>query len=145
MLLCRIFLVVMEIPVGSALLAGWLLAATVGAPGGRIRGGRMRILHVTDHYPPAMGGIEVHVAGLAHRQALRGDSVTVLTSTPRTAEGETSADAGPVEVVRVRGVAGRVARRRRGLRPGACPRLGGRALHRAPGRGASRAAGCRPS
>ena len=64
----------------------------------------MKILHVTDHYPPAMGGIEVHVAGLAHRQALRGDSVTVLTSTPRTAQGETSVDAGPVSVVRVRGL-----------------------------------------
>ena len=64
----------------------------------------MRILHVTDHYPPVMGGIEVHVAGLAHRQSLRGDRVTVLTSTPRTAEGETSADAGPEEIVRVRGL-----------------------------------------
>jgi glycosyltransferase involved in cell wall biosynthesis len=62
----------------------------------------MRILHLTDHYPPVIGGIETHVAGLAHRQALRGDSVTVLTSTPRTAEGETSTDAGPVEVLRVR-------------------------------------------
>jgi glycosyltransferase involved in cell wall biosynthesis len=62
----------------------------------------MRIVHVTDHFVPVMGGIEVHVAGLARRQALRGDSVTVLTSTPRTADGETSADAGPEEVVRVR-------------------------------------------
>ncbi len=62
----------------------------------------MRILHLTDHYPPVMGGIETHVAGLAHRQALRGDSVTVLTPSPRTAEGATSADDGPVEVRRVR-------------------------------------------
>jgi glycosyltransferase involved in cell wall biosynthesis len=64
----------------------------------------MRILHVTDHYPPVMGGIEAHVAGLAHRQTIRGDSVMVLTSTPRTAEGMTSADAGPVRVVRARGL-----------------------------------------
>jgi len=64
--------------------------------------GRVRVLHLTDHYPPAMGGIEAHVTGLAHRQALRGDSVTVLTSTPRTAEGETSADTGPVQVIRAR-------------------------------------------
>ena len=62
----------------------------------------MRILHLTDHYPPVMGGIEAHVTGLAHRQALSGDSVTVLTSTPRTAEGETSADTGPVQVIRAR-------------------------------------------
>ncbi len=62
----------------------------------------MRILHLTDHYPPVVGGIEAHVAGLAHRQALGGDSVTVLTSTPRTAEGETSNDNGPVRVIRVR-------------------------------------------
>jgi glycosyltransferase involved in cell wall biosynthesis len=62
----------------------------------------VRILHLTDHFPPVVGGIEAHVAGLAHRQALRGDNVTVLTSTPRTAEGYKSADAGPVEVVRVR-------------------------------------------
>ena len=64
----------------------------------------MRILHVTDHYPPVVGGIEAHVAGLARRQALRGDTVTVLTSTPRTAEGRTSVDEGPVEVIRVRSV-----------------------------------------
>ncbi len=62
----------------------------------------MRILHLTDHYPPVMGGIEAHVTGLAHRQALKGHSVTVLTSTPRTAEGETSADTGPVQVIRAR-------------------------------------------
>ena len=80
------------------------LEATVGAPAGRVRGGGVKILHVTDHYPPAMGGIEVHVAGLAHRQALRGDIVTVLTSTPRTAEGQTSTDAGPVNVVGGRGL-----------------------------------------
>ena len=62
----------------------------------------MRVLHLTDHYPPVMGGLEAHVAGLAHRPALRGDSVTVLTSTPRTADGHTSDDEGPVRVIRVR-------------------------------------------
>ncbi len=61
----------------------------------------MRILHLTDHFPPVVGGIETHVAGLADRQARQGHSVTVLTSTPRTAEGQTSADAGPVQVIRV--------------------------------------------
>ncbi|NUS52434.1 MAG: glycosyltransferase family 1 protein, partial [Nocardioidaceae bacterium] len=62
----------------------------------------MRILHVTDHYPPVTGGIESHVAALATRQALRGHDVTVLTSTPRRAEGRVSADDGPVTVVRAR-------------------------------------------
>lgn len=60
----------------------------------------MRILHLTDHYPPVIGGIERHVAGLAERQARRGDRVTVLTSTPRRADGHTSADVGPVHVLR---------------------------------------------
>jgi glycosyltransferase involved in cell wall biosynthesis len=39
----------------------------------------MRIAHVTDVYLPALGGIELHVADLARRQAERGDDVTVLT------------------------------------------------------------------
>jgi glycosyltransferase involved in cell wall biosynthesis len=64
----------------------------------------MRILHLTDHYPPVVGGIETHVAGLALRQALGGDEVTVLTSTPATAEGHRPAGAGPVEVLRARSV-----------------------------------------
>jgi glycosyltransferase involved in cell wall biosynthesis len=60
----------------------------------------MRILHLTDHYPPVIGGIETHVAALAHRQALCVDQVTVLTSTPPSADGRTSEDTGPVHVVR---------------------------------------------
>jgi hypothetical protein len=36
---------------------------------------------------------------LAHRQALGGHDVTALTSTPHLVEGQTSADAGPVEVI----------------------------------------------
>ena len=81
-LLYRVFLIVMEIPVGGALLAGWVWGqrGSVGPTGGP--GGRMRILHVTDHYPPVLGGIETHVATLAARQAARGDEVIVLTSTP---------------------------------------------------------------
>jgi glycosyltransferase involved in cell wall biosynthesis len=43
----------------------------------------MRIAHVTDVYLPALGGIELHVADLARRQAERGDEVTVLTFTAR--------------------------------------------------------------
>jgi glycosyltransferase involved in cell wall biosynthesis len=42
----------------------------------------MKILHVTDHYLPALGGIETHVDGLARRQRAGGDQVTILTSTP---------------------------------------------------------------
>ena len=41
----------------------------------------MRIAHVTDVYLPALGGIELHVADLAQRQADRGDEVSVLTFT----------------------------------------------------------------
>lgn len=40
----------------------------------------MKILHVTDTYLPRLGGIELHVADLAARQAARGDDVVVLTS-----------------------------------------------------------------
>jgi glycosyltransferase involved in cell wall biosynthesis len=62
----------------------------------------VRILHVTDHYLPVLGGIETHVAALARRQAGRGDAVTVLTSSPATADGQHHEDTGPVTVRRVR-------------------------------------------
>lgn len=39
----------------------------------------MRILHLTDVYRPAVGGIELFVEELAHRQAAEGNDVTVLT------------------------------------------------------------------
>jgi glycosyltransferase involved in cell wall biosynthesis len=52
----------------------------------------MRILHVTDHYLPVLGGIETHVSSLARRQARRGDEVTVLTSTPAFADGRLVVD-----------------------------------------------------
>ena len=58
----------------------------------------MRILHLTDHYPPVLGGIETHVAGLSQRQHERGDDVTVLTST---SAGDDQR-AGPVRVIRAR-------------------------------------------
>ena len=58
----------------------------------------MRILHITDHYLPVLGGIETHVDALAQRQAARGDDVTVLTSTPPGNEERT----GPVHVIRAR-------------------------------------------
>ncbi len=61
----------------------------------------MRILHVTDHYPPVLGGIETHVSSLAERQAERHD-VTVLTSTPRRADGRIGDDSGRVHVIRAR-------------------------------------------
>lgn len=64
----------------------------------------MRILHLTDHYPPVLGGIETHVAALGQRQAHRGDDVTVLTSTPSTADGRRSLDTGPLTVHRARSV-----------------------------------------
>ena len=62
----------------------------------------MRVLHVSDHYPPVLGGIERHVAALAERQAGRGDHVSVLTSGRATADGRHSDDAGAVTVHRVR-------------------------------------------
>ena len=58
----------------------------------------MRILHLTDHYLPVLGGIETHVDGLAQRQQERGDDVTVLTSTP----GGSRDSAGAVRVIRAR-------------------------------------------
>ncbi len=62
----------------------------------------MKILHVSDHYPPALGGIEMHVSQLAARQAARSHDVTVLTSTSRDVDGEHDDDTGPVTVRRVR-------------------------------------------
>lgn len=38
----------------------------------------MRVLHVIQRYPPALGGAEGWCRGLARRQAARGDTVTVL-------------------------------------------------------------------
>lgn len=60
----------------------------------------MKILHLTDHYPPALGGIETHVDQLTRRQAARGDDVTVLTPSPASADGRVSDDDGSVKVIR---------------------------------------------
>jgi glycosyltransferase involved in cell wall biosynthesis len=60
----------------------------------------VRVLHVTDHYPPVLGGIEAHVSALARRQAAHGYDVTVLTSTPASADGRHHADDGEVTVER---------------------------------------------
>ena len=65
----------------------------------------MRILHVTDHFPPALGGIETHVTQLAAHQAARGDEVHVLTSTSANAEGRFEADPPGVAVLRARSTA----------------------------------------
>ena len=67
----------------------------------------MRILHLTDHYEPVLGGIETHVRGLAERQVRMGHDVTVLTSTGPTADGRQSSDSGPVTVRRARRVSAR--------------------------------------
>jgi glycosyltransferase involved in cell wall biosynthesis len=67
----------------------------------------VRILHLTDHYPPVLGGIETHVSALAERQSALGHDVTVLTSTAATADGRHSDDTGPVTVRRVRSLRGR--------------------------------------
>ena len=64
----------------------------------------MRILHVTDYYTPRLGGIEAHVHGLAHRQAARGDDVTVVTPTRPDSDGRHADDSGEVEVLRARWV-----------------------------------------
>jgi glycosyltransferase involved in cell wall biosynthesis len=45
----------------------------------------LRIAHVTDFYLPRCGGIELQVRDLAAGQVAAGHSVTVLTSTPRSA------------------------------------------------------------
>lgn len=42
----------------------------------------MRVLHVTDSYPPSLGGIETQVSRLANQQRAAGEESFVLTSTP---------------------------------------------------------------
>ncbi|MFN8170096.1 MAG: glycosyltransferase family 4 protein [Candidatus Nanopelagicales bacterium] len=45
----------------------------------------MRIVHISDCYPPRLGGIETQVRALAVRQAAAGHDVHVITATPGTA------------------------------------------------------------
>lgn len=61
----------------------------------------MRILHVTDVYRPQVGGIEVFVDDLAHRQAAAGHEVTVLTATRDGEEPDATGEPGPSSPVRV--------------------------------------------
>ena len=49
----------------------------------------MRIVHVSDCYPPRMGGIETQVRDLAAAQAAAGHEVHVLTATPLDADAAT--------------------------------------------------------
>lgn len=46
----------------------------------------MRILHVSDCYPPRLGGIETQIAGLVHEQKKHGHEINVLTLTPGPSE-----------------------------------------------------------
>jgi glycosyltransferase involved in cell wall biosynthesis len=48
----------------------------------------VRIVHVTDSYLPALGGIELHLRDLAARQRKAGHHVTVVTRTPAGADGQ---------------------------------------------------------
>lgn len=67
----------------------------------------MRILQLTDLYPPFIGGLEEHVRNLAHGLAARGHEVAVATMTDgRLVEREQD---GQVRVHRVRGTAQRAA------------------------------------
>ncbi|MBU4213461.1 MAG: glycosyltransferase family 4 protein [Actinobacteria bacterium] len=54
----------------------------------------MRVVHVSDCYPPRTGGIESQVGDLAARQVAAGDEVHVFTATP----GEDGAHGGQVEL-----------------------------------------------
>jgi len=48
-------------------------------------GRSVRIVHISDCYPPRTGGIESQVHALACRQQAAGDDITVITATPGTA------------------------------------------------------------
>lgn len=47
-------------------------------------GRHVRIVHISDCYPPRTGGIESQVHALASRQQAAGDDITVITATPGT-------------------------------------------------------------
>lgn len=63
----------------------------------------MKIAHVSSYYLPRLGGIEMHVADLAARQAAAGHEVSVITSSPGAPRAESSngPGGGNVEVLRV--------------------------------------------
>lgn len=60
----------------------------------------MRILHISDNYPPGIGGLERSVQTLARKQASRGDTVLVLTA-HRNGSPRRELDEG-VEIVRIK-------------------------------------------
>lgn len=62
----------------------------------------MRVLQVCDFYPPYLGGVEHHVAELAHGLSRRGHEVAVATLVGPTAPSGTVMD-GPVTVHRLKG------------------------------------------
>ena len=66
----------------------------------------MRVLMLTDLYPPFIGGIEQHVRNLSHGLVARGHEVTVATMSV-TGQPAVANDAG-VRVVRLRGTAQRL-------------------------------------
>ena len=77
----------------------------------------MRIVHVSDCYPPRTGGIESQVHALASRQLAAGEDVVVVTATPGAAvrSGSDRVDEVPVERITAR-VPGDLPVHPRGLR-----------------------------
>lgn len=66
------------------LIVGMGVAEDQGVRHGAIvaYGRRVRIVHISDCYPPRTGGIESQVHALASRQQAAGDDITVITATP---------------------------------------------------------------
>ncbi|GAA3678729.1 hypothetical protein GCM10022237_42620 [Nocardioides ginsengisoli] len=85
--LYRIFVFVVEIPVGGGTLGLWLLgqrrkSRRALAPDFRTRTGTIhRVAHVTDVFLPRLGGIETHVDDLVRHQRGAGLEADVLTPT----------------------------------------------------------------
>lgn len=63
----------------------------------------MRIVHVSDCYLPRLGGIELQVHDLAHRQASAGHDVTILTTTAGGLSCPSACGEAPVRVIRAAG------------------------------------------
>ncbi|HJQ04575.1 MAG TPA: glycosyltransferase [Nocardioides sp.] len=82
--LYRVFVFLVEIPVGGGALGLWLVGhrrtrpVVVAPRSGEIR----RIAHVTDVFLPRLGGIETHVDDLVRHQRARGLEADVLSPTP---------------------------------------------------------------
>ncbi|GAB4008356.1 hypothetical protein GCM10028772_22420 [Nocardioides ultimimeridianus] len=85
--LYRVFVFLVEIPVGGGALGLWLVghrrSERVVAAGTVARTGEIRrIAHVTDVFLPRLGGIETHVDDLVRHQRARGLEADVLSPTP---------------------------------------------------------------